>query len=284
MVELKTPGELAAMREAGRVVGRALDAVAAAVAPGVRLAELNDIAATVLDENKARSAFLGYKPDFAPTPFPAVMCTSVNDVIVHGIPDRYRLREGELLTLDFGAYLDGWAGDAAFSMVVGSRGTERRTPHPTPEITDMSGATQPMRQTTTVLSPDERLIEVAWMAMEAAIQAAIPGNRLGDIEHAIGRVGRAAGYGIPDGFGGHGIGRHMHEAPFVHNEGRPGRGMVLKPGLTIAIEPMFLSGGSDRYYTAHDGWALRSSDGTRAVHVEHTVAITEDGPQILTLP
>ncbi|GAA0389288.1 methionine aminopeptidase [Acrocarpospora corrugata] len=253
MVEIKTSGELDAMRAAGRVVGRALAAMKAAVAPGVRLTELNEIAVTILAESKATSAFLHYKPDFAPTPFPAVICASVNDVIVHGIPDRYRVRDGDLLTIDFGAYLDGWAGDAAFSTVVGSGG-------------------------------DQRLIDVASEAMEAALKVAVPGNRLGDIEHAIGKVGRAAGYGIPDGFGGHGIGRHMHEPPFVRNEGRPGRGLVLRPGLTLALEPMFLSGGSDRYHTAGDGWALRSSDGTRAVHIEHTVAITDDGPRILTLP
>ncbi|MEO3855921.1 type I methionyl aminopeptidase [Acrocarpospora sp. B8E8] len=256
MVEIKTSGELDAMREAGRVVGRALAAMKAAVAPGVRLTELNEIAVTILAESKATSAFLRYKPDFAPTPFPAVICASVNDVIVHGIPDRYRVREGDLLTIDFGAYLDGWAGDAAFSTLVGEVASGQ----------------------------DQRLIDVAWEAMEAALKMAVPGNRLGDIEHAIGQVGRAAGYGIPDGFGGHGIGRHMHEPPFVHNEGRPRRGLVLRPGLTLALEPMFLSGGSDHYYTAGDGWALRSSDGTRAVHIEHTIAITDDGPRILTLP
>ncbi|GIH25093.1 methionine aminopeptidase [Acrocarpospora phusangensis] len=255
MVEIKTSGELDAMREAGRVVGRALAAMKDAVAPGVRLTELNEIAATILKESKATSAFLNYQPAFAPTPFPAVICASVNDVIVHGIPDRYQVRDGDLLTIDFGAYLDGWAGDAAFSTIVGTGSAE-----------------------------DLRMIDVAGEALEAAIKAAVPGNRLGDVEHAVGQVGRAAGYGIMDDFGGHGIGRHMHEPPFVRNEGRPGRGLVLRPGLTLAIEPMFVSGGSGSYYAAADGWGLRSSDGTRAVHVEHTVAITDDGPRILTLP
>ncbi|GHE26395.1 methionine aminopeptidase [Streptosporangium violaceochromogenes] len=255
MVEIKTAAERQAMREAGRVVARALEAVRAHAAPGVGLRELDAVAAQVIADAGARPAFLHYRPAFAPTPFPAVICASVNDVIVHGIPDGYRLRPGDLLSVDCGAYLDGWAGDAAISMVIGD-GDPR----------------------------DLELIATAEAALRAAIAACVPGGRLGDIGHAVARIGRRAGYGIPADFGGHGVGRAMHEDPHVPNNGRPGRGMTLRPGLVLAIEPMFISGGGDAYLTAPDGWALASTDGSRAVHVEHTVAVTEDGPRVLTLP
>ncbi|GLX93554.1 type I methionyl aminopeptidase [Herbidospora sp. NBRC 101105] len=253
MVEIKTATELDAMREAGRVVARALQAVREAIVPGVRLLELDEVAATVIREHGAKPAFLHYQPRFAPTPFPAVICASVNDVIVHGIPDRYRVRLGDVVSIDCGAYLDGWAGDSAFTMIVGPGDPA-----------------------------DQSLVATAEQALAAGIAAAVPGNRLGDIGAAIGAVGRAAGYGIPQDFGGHGIGRHMHEDPHVANEGRPGRGLVLKPGMTLAIEPMFMSGGKDRYLTAADGWALHTVDGSRAVHVEHSIAVTDDGPRVLT--
>ncbi len=254
MVEIKTAAELEAMREAGRVVARALAAVRRHAAPGVSLLELDEVAASVISQAGARAAFLHYRPRFAPTPFPAVICTSVNDVIVHGIPDGYRLRSGDLLSVDCGAYLDGWAGDSAISFVVGP-----------------------------ALPQDLALIGTAEAALQAAIATCVPGGRLGDVGHAVARVGREAGYGIPADFGGHGIGRAMHEDPHVPNHGRRGRGLVLRPGLTLAIEPMFLAGGRDAYLTASDGWALSSADGSRAAHVEHTVAITEDGPRVLTL-
>ncbi|WP_431044354.1 type I methionyl aminopeptidase [Streptomyces sp. P1-3] len=255
MVEIKTDAALDAMREAGRVVAQALEAARGAAAVGVTLHELDEAARTVLREAGADSPFLGYRPQFAPTPFPAVICTSVNDAIVHGIPDGYRLRDGDLLSVDCGAVVDGWAGDAAVSFTVG-------TPRPA----------------------DERLIEATRRALEAGIAAAVVGARLGDVGHAIGSVGRTAGYGIPADFGGHGIGRRMHEDPPVPNEGRPGRGFPLRHGLVIAIEPMFLAGGSDAYVTDDDGWTLRTANGGRAAHSEHTVAITEDGPRALTLP
>ncbi|MFI9048000.1 type I methionyl aminopeptidase [Streptomyces sp. NPDC053427] len=254
MVEIKTDASLDAMRVAGRVVADALAAARAAAAPGVRLLELDEVARTVLREAGATSPFLGYRPSFAATPFPAVLCTSVNDAIVHGVPDSSRLRDGDLVSLDCGAVVDGWAGDAAVSFTVGA---------PRPE--------------------DVRLMETTERALAAGIAAAVVGARIGDISHAIGSVGRAAGYGIPDDFGGHGIGRAMHEDPPVPNDGRPGRGFVLRHGLVLAIEPMLLSGGSGAYYVADDGWTLRTSDGGRAAHFEHTVAITEDGPRVLTL-
>ncbi|MFB8243973.1 type I methionyl aminopeptidase [Streptomyces sp. NPDC055952] len=253
MVELKTDTSIDAMHEAGRVVARALTAARKAAAVGVSLLELDEVAHDVLREAGASSPFLGYRPSFAPTPFPAVLCVSVNDAIVHGIPTRYRLRDGDLVSIDFGAELGGWVGDSALSFVVG-----------TPRAADL------------------RLIETAERALAAGIEAAVVGNRIGDIAHAIGTVCRAAGYGIPDGFGGHGIGRRMHEDPGVPNEGRPGRGMRLRHGMVLAIEPMVVAGGTDHYHAAPDGWTLKTNDGSRAAHAEHTVAITDAGPRILT--
>ncbi|WP_333764196.1 type I methionyl aminopeptidase [Streptomyces sp. IBSBF 2390] len=253
MVELKTDASIDAMHAAGRVVGRALTAVRQAARVGVSLLELDEVAREVLREAGASSPFLGYRPSFAPTPFPAVICASVNDAIVHGIPTRYRLRDGDLLSVDCGAELDGWAGDSAVSFVVG-------TPR----------------------SADLRLVDTAERALAAGIEAAVPGNRIGDIAHAVGSVCRTAGYGIPQGFGGHGVGRRMHEDPEVPNEGRPGRGLPLRPGMVLAIEPMLIASGRDHYYEADDGWTLRTTDGSRAAHAEHTVAVTESLPRVLT--
>ena len=253
MVELKTDTSIDAMYEAGQVVARALTAAQRAADVGVSLLELDEAAHGVLREAGATSPFLGYRPSFAPTPFPAVLCVSVNDAIVHGVPDRYRLRDGDLVSIDFGAELGGWVGDSALSFVVG-----------TPREADL------------------RLIETAERALAAGIEAAVVGNRIGDIAHAIGTICRGAGYGIPDGFGGHGIGRRMHEDPGVPNEGRPGRGMRLRHGMVLAIEPMVVAGGTDDFHAAPDGWTLKTNDGSRAAHAEHTVAITDAGPRILT--
>ncbi|MEV5865459.1 type I methionyl aminopeptidase [Streptomyces tendae] len=253
MVELKTDTSIDAMHAAGQVVARALTAVRQAADVGVSLLELDAVAHEVLREAGAGSPFLGYRPSFAPTPFPGVICASVNDAIVHGIPDGYRLRDGDLVSIDCGALLEGWAGDSALSFVVG-------TPRPA----------------------DLTLIGAAERALEAGIAAAVVGNRIGDIAHAIGTVCRSAGYGIMEDFGGHGIGRHMHEDPGVPNEGRPGHGLPLRHGMVLAIEPMLIAGGRDDYHAAPDGWTLRTNDGSRAAHVEHTVAITESGPRVLT--
>ncbi|MBB0244467.1 type I methionyl aminopeptidase [Streptomyces alkaliphilus] len=255
MVEIKSDAAMDAMREAGRVVARALAAVRAAAVPGVRPVELDEVAREVIAEAGAKPAFLHYHPRFAPTPFPGVICVSVNDAIVHGIPGRAPLRRGDLVSVDCGAVLDGWTGDAAVSFTVGPGRPE-----------------------------DRRLVEAGERALAAGIAAAVPGARIGDIAHAIGRTGREAGYGIPDGFGGHGIGRRMHEAPDVPNEGRPGRGMRLRHGMVLAIEPMLLAGGRDDFRHDPDGWTLRTTDGSRATHSEHTVAITDSGPRVLTLP
>ncbi|MEV6653694.1 type I methionyl aminopeptidase [Streptomyces sp. NPDC051219] len=255
MVEIKTDTALDAMREAGRIVAQALAAAREAAGVGVSLQELDEAARAVLTKAGARSPFLGYQPSFAPTPFPAVICTSVNDAIVHGIPTGYRLRDGDLVSIDCGAELDGWTGDAAISFTVGT---------PRPADVDLINATQ--------------------RALDAGIAAASPGNRIGDISHAIGTVARSARCGMPADFGGHGIGRRMHEDPHVPNRGRPGRGFPLRRGLTLAIEPMLMAGGHDDYRTGTDGWTLHTIDGSRAAHIEHTVAITEEGPRILTLP
>ena len=253
MAELKTPGELAAMREAGRVTATVLAAVREQAKAGVSLRELDEIAADVLHAAGARSSFLDYHPHFAPTPYPAVLCTSVNDAIVHAIPDDYQLRDGDLLSVDFAAEFGGFHGDSAFTMAIGAISTE-----------------------------DEALIDHTREALAAGIAAAVPGGHLSDISHAVGVLGRAHGYGIPVDFGGHGVGRRMHEEPPVANEGMPGRGLRLRPGLVIAIEPMFMAGGRNEYRTAPDGWALHTVDGSNAAHFEHTIAVTDDGPVILT--
>lgn len=253
MIVLKSPRDIEDLREAGRVVAAALHAVRDAAAVGVTLLELDAVASAVIDEAGATSAFRGYQPTFASTPFPGAICASVNDVIVHGIPDAAPLRDGDLLSIDCGAVLDGWVGDAAFSMIVG-----------------------------TADPADETLISDTREALHAGIAAARPGARLGDIGAAIGTIGRGRGYGIPQGWGGHGVGRAMHEEPSVANEGRPGRGMKLRAGMVIAIEPMFLAGGDDEYRMGADGWAVLTTSGRRAAHEEHTIAITADGPVILT--
>ena len=254
MVEIKTAGEIQAMRAAGQVVAEILAAVQDQAKAGMRTAELDEIARDVLARNGAYSPFLNYQPGFAPVPFPATICTSVNDAALHGIPGRYKLADGDLLSVDCGAVLDGWTGDAAVSFTIG-----------------------------TARPADERLIDVTRDALRAGIAAAVPGARIGDISAAIGAVGRAGGYGICTDFGGHGVGRTMHEDPSVPNEGAPRRGRKLVPGLVIAIEPWFLAGGRDMYRIDRDGGTIRSGDGSRAAHAEHTVAVTEDVPQILTV-
>jgi methionyl aminopeptidase len=254
MVEYKTPGEIDAMHAAGQVLARILAAVRDQSAPGVRLAELDATARDVLSQARATSPFLGYQPTPAHSPFPAVICASANDAALHDIPGRYRLKDGDLLSIDCGATLDGWTADAAISVQVG---------HPRPE--------------------DTRLIDTATRALQAGIAAAVPGGRLSDISAAIGAVGHAARCGIPIDFGGHGIGRTMHEDPHIPNAGRPGLGLRLVPGLVVAIEPWFLAGGIDKCDIDPNGWTVRSTDGSRAAHVEHTVAITSDGPVILTV-
>jgi methionyl aminopeptidase len=253
MVELKTSRELALLREAGRVVAEALAEVRDRAEVGVTLIELDRLAAKVIDRAGAVPAFLGYHPSWAPTPFPGVICASVNDAVVHGIPDRTRLTDGDLVSIDCGAFLRGWCGDAAISFIVG----EAR-----PADADLVTATD--------------------AALARGIRAAQPGRQLGDVGHAIGLPVRQAGYGLLADHGGHGVGRAMHEDPFVYNEGSPGHGYRLRPGLVLALEPMLIADGTDDYVTDRDGWTLRTARRSRAAHSEHTIAITEDGPMILT--
>jgi methionyl aminopeptidase len=252
VIELRTPAQIEQMRPAGRFVAEVLTALEGAADVGVNLLDLDALAHEMIRERGAESCYLDYHPSFGASPFGRVLCTSVNDAVLHGLPRDYVLRDGDLLSVDFAASVDGWVSDSALSLVVG-----------TPREEDL------------------RLIEVTDRALAAGIEAARVGNRLGDISSAIGEVARAAGLKINLQFGGHGVGRTMHGDPHIVNDGRPGRGFPLRPGLVIAIEPWFLHT-TDEIYTDPDGWTLRSADGSRGAHMEHTVAVTEDGPLVLT--
>ena len=235
------------MRAAGAVVAHGLDAVAAAVAPGVSTADLDDVAREVLLASGAVSSFLGYHG------FPAVTCTSVDDEVVHGIPSRTRrLREGSVVSVDLGAVVDGWHGDAAVTVGVGEVA---------PEVSALVATTQ----------------EALW----AALAACRPGAHLGDLGAAVTGVVSGRGYAVVEGYTGHGIGRQMHEEPAVPNTGRPGRGPRLSPGTTLAVEPMVALGGPGTR-ELDDGWTAVTLDGSVAAHFEHTVAVTDDGPVVLT--
>src|SRR6476661_605738 len=240
------------MRPAGRFVADVLTALEAKAAVGVNLLELDELAHRMIRDRGAESCYIDYHPSFGASPFGKVLCTSVNDAVLHGLPHDYTLQDGDLVSVDFAASVDGWVSDSAFSLVVGTAQQE-----------------------------DLDLIETTSRALDAGIAAARPGNRLGDISAAIGEVARGAGLGVNLQFGGHGVGRTMHGEPHVPNDGRPGRGYKLEPGLVIAIEPWFMHT-TDRIYTDPDGWTLRSEDGSRGAHMEHTVAITADGPLVLT--
>lgn len=252
MIELRTPAEIDEMRAAGLFVASVLRELAAASAVGVNLIELDSLAHKLIRERGAESCYIDYHPSFGASPFGKVLCTSVNDAALHGLPHDYRLKDGDLLSLDFAASVDGWVADSAISLVVGT---------PRPE--------------------DLALIDTTERALAAGIAAAVSGNRMGDVSAAIGDVAHAAGYVVNTDFGGHGVGRTMHGDPHVPNDGRPRRGFPLKPGLVFAIEPWFMLG-TDRIFTDPDGWTLRSLDGSRAAHSEHTIAVTEDGPLVLT--
>ena len=252
MIELRTSSEIEQMRPAGRFVAEVLTRLAEAADVGVNLLDLDALAHEMIKERGAESCYIDYHPSFGASPFGKVLCTSVNDAVLHGLPHDYRLRDGDLLSLDFACSVDGWVSDSALSVVVG-------TPRP----------------------QDLRLIDTTTRALEAGIHAAKPGGKLGDISAAIATVARADGYSINTQFGGHGVGRTMHGDPHVPNDGRAGRGYPLRPGLVIAIEPWFLET-TDEIYTDRDGWTLRSADGSRGAHMEHTVAITADGPLVLT--
>jgi methionyl aminopeptidase len=252
VIEHKTPSDIERMHVTGRFLGEVLAELGELAAVGVNLMDLEHLARRRIKERGAESCYWDYAPSFGKGPFRNVVCLSVNDAVLHGLPHKYTLRDGDLLTMDMAVTIDGWSADSAFSVVVGD---------PAPE--------------------DLRLIEATEVALEAAIGVARPGNRLGDISAAIGAVAAEYGYPVNLEFGGHGIGRTMHEDPHIPNNGRPGRGWTLRPGLTLAIEPWFTAG-TDKIRFDPDGWTIRSADGSRAAHSEHTVAITEAEPLVLT--
>ena len=252
MIELRTPAQIEQMRPAGEFVASVITALSEAADVGVNLLDLDALAHRMIKDRGAESCYIDYHPSFGASPFGKVLCTSVNDAVLHGLPHDYVLADGDLLSVDFAASVDGWVADSALTVVAG-----------------------------TALDADLRLIATTERALEAAIAKAVPGNKLGDISAAIGDVCEAAGYSVNLDFGGHGVGHTMHGDPHVPNNGRPGRGLKLKPGLVIAIEPWLLAT-TDELYTDEDGWTLRSADGSRGAHTEHTVAITENGPLILT--
>jgi methionyl aminopeptidase len=243
----RSRADVAAMRRAGKVVAEMHETIRAAIRPGVTTLDLDRVGRLVLERRGATSNFLGYHG------FPAVICASPNEVIIHGIPGAVRLDEGDLISVDCGAIVDGWHGDAAFTVGVGAIDAE-----------------------------SQRLIDVSEAALAAAIAHMRPGQRLSDVSHAVGAVVEAAGLEAIEGYGGHGIGRQMHEAPDVPNSARPGRGPMLTPGVVLAIEPMVVAGRREIRHL-DDGWSVVTADGRRAAHVEHTVAVTDNGPEILTV-
>jgi methionyl aminopeptidase len=246
----KSNEELDRMRQAGRIVAVTISSVVEAVRPGVTTADLDRLAESIIRERGATPSFLNYKGTY-----PATICASIDDEIVHGIPsDKRVLEEGQLLSLDFGAIWEGFHADSAVSVFVGDVAPSEEAAH---------------------------LLKTTEEALYAGISAVRPGGRLSDIGHAIETVATAAGLGIVREYGGHGIGRAMHEDPFIQNFGRPGRGPDLRPGLVIAIEPMLMQGGEQTRVLA-DGWTVVTADRSLAAHFEHTVAVTDDGPEVLT--
>jgi methionyl aminopeptidase len=253
VITLKTPQETAKMHEAGRIVAEMLAACRAAVRPGVTTGELDRIAADVLRRHGATSNFKGYGVPVLP-PFPGVICTSVNEQVVHGIPGKRRLKEGEILSIDAGAIVEGWHADAAITVPVGE-----------------------------VSAQAAKLIAVTDEALRRAIGAAVVGKRLGDIGAAVQRFVEAQGFTVVRNYVGHGIGRAMHEEPQVPNYGAPERGLQIKEGLCIAIEPMVNVGGAQTR-TLPDQWTVVTADGSLSAHFEHTLWCTAAGPVVLTAP
>ena len=253
MIELKTAAEIDKMAVTGAFVAQTLEALGQSAQPGVNLLDLEQHARTLVADRGAVSCYWDYAPSFGSGPFRNVICLSVNDAVLHGLPWDYTLRDGDVLTLDFAVSIDGWVADAAITVGVG-----------------------------TTSAADLALIESTRRALAAGIAAAVPGGHLGDISAAIGAVAAADGYAVNTEFGGHGLGRTMHEDPHIPNVGKRGRGMRLKPGMTLALEPWWARG-SNKLDVDPDGWTLRSADGSMTAHTEHTIAITEDGPRILTL-
>ncbi len=248
IVTKKTAQDFEKMAIAGACVAAIHAATREAAIPGTTMLELDAISAEILRERNCRPSFLGYHG------FPATICASPNEVIVHGIPNDYKLREGDIVSIDAGAIYEGWHGDAAFTVAVGAVPEEVAT-----------------------------LLEVTEQALWNGIVQSRHGNRLGDVGHAVEQTARPYGYGVVRDYIGHGIGRQMHEAPNVPNYGTPGKGFKLKAGMAIAIEPMFNLGTQDSV-VLEDGWTVVTEDGKLSAHFEHTVAITHEGPKVLTLP
>jgi methionyl aminopeptidase len=250
MIIRKSAAELERMRRSGRILAQTIGEVMDAVRPGVSTADLDALAERRILAEGAVPSFLGYKG------FPASICASINDEIVHGIPSPKRiLREGDLLSLDFGAIWEGYHSDSAVTLFVGGQAPSE----------DAS-----------------RLVKATEDCLYAAIEAVQPGGRLSDIGHTIESLASPAGFGIVREYGGHGIGRSMHEDPFIQNWGPPGRGPDMRPGLVVAVEPMLNLGG-DETRLLEDGWTVVTADGLLSAHFEHTIAVTEDGPEVLTL-
>lgn len=252
MIELRTPAEIEEMRAAGRFVAETLATLRAETKVGTNLLSIDRHAHDLIRKAGAESCYIDYHPSFGASPFGKVICTSVNDAVLHGLPHDYTLRDGDLVSLDFAVSVDGWVADSAVSFVVG-----------TPRDEDL------------------RIIDTTERALDAAIAAAVIGNKIGDISASVAEIAHAEGYSINTDFGGHGVGRTMHGDPHVANDGRAGRGFPLRAGLVLALEPWFLAT-TDELITDPDGWTLRSVDGSRGAHSEHTVAITADGPIVLT--
>lgn len=255
MIELKTASEIEQMKPAGRFVAGILTDLKNNTKVGTNLLEIDEfVHKRIVDRKGAQSCYVDYAPDFGTGPFAHYICTSVNDAVLHGIPYDYSLKDGDLVSLDLAINVDGWVADSAISFVVGK--------DPDPE--------------------DLRIIKSTEEALAAGIEQAVSGNRLGDISHAIGEVAASYGYPVNLEFGGHGVGHIMHGDPHVPNDGKAHHGYKLRPGLVIAIEPWFMKSTDEIYQDPQDGWTLRSEDGSRGAHSEHTIAITEHGPIILT--
>jgi methionyl aminopeptidase len=245
-VELKTRSEIAAMQKAGQVAGAALHEVAKHIAEGITTKELDRIAENFIRKQGAIPTFVGYRG------YPATICVSINDEVVHGIPSSRRIKAGDVVSVDVAATVDGFVGDTALTVAVAPVSTEAQT-----------------------------LIDCTSHSLDAAIDLMRPGNRLGDVGHAVQEIAEKQGFGVVRDFVGHGIGRKMHEEPAVPNYGSPGTGMRLEPGLVLAIEPM-VTKGDWQVKVLDDGWTVVTKDGSLAAHFEHTVAVTEEGPWVLT--
>jgi methionyl aminopeptidase len=254
MIEIFTPDELPRARAVGALVGRILHTLQGRVRVGTNLLDIDRWTKAMILEAGAESCYVDYAPSFGRGPFGHYICTSVNDAVLHGLPRDQALRDGDLLTLDLAVSLEGVVADSAVSFVVGSAAT----------------------------AEDLAMIDATERALAAGIAAAVPGAKIGDLSFAIGTVLHESGYPINLQFGGHGVGSTMHGDPHIANDGRAGRGYTLRPGLLLALEPWVMAD-TDELVTDDDGWTLRSATGARTAHSEHTIAITEDGAEVLTL-